>query len=165
MAAQCPLLSGGDKLLRWPPSSGVDCLQACGGIGLCITHLASWCPNRSLPATHLYLTWQLAGACPPKNYLLCPSLIAGPLSFPFSPRELVCTCSHSLRGALPKAQNSQTPSNAVSSLVQFSSAPASPQTSMAQATWLCLPELGCGEHVYESPHFPLCPHCWLWALS
>lgn len=37
-----------------------------------------------------------------------------------------------------------------------------------QSTWstqLCLAELGWGERVYESPRFPLCPRCWLWALS
>lgn len=144
-----------------------NCSDAHLLLGLCVIHLASWCPNRCFTrhplVFHLAAGWHL-----PQKELFSCALSPSPALSPFPP-----TCgSQSVpaptlcEGLCPGLRAPVLPLMLVYSL-WLSAAQLGPQHPYRHR-WVhaaLSSRAGVGEQVCESPHFPLCPRCWLWALS
>lgn len=134
----------------------------------CVFHPLSFLdPQRSFTCRLLDVTRQLAGTCPRKNPLLHLFLACSPLSFSSSSREPVSTCCTLGEGLCPRLGAPQCPLMLVNFL-WLSAAQLGPWVLCRHRPDLpgsVLQSWGAGKQVCESPCFPLCPHCWLQALS
>lgn len=140
-----------------PLSSGVD------PASLLVPAWASWSPCRSFTFTQLIYLGSY-----PRRAVLCLFLSSALSSFPACGSQAVPVLP-SLRGSAQCSELTPFSDSDVSAFpvaaCSSTQAPASLQQTSAGSPRLCLPELGRGKQACESPCFPLCPRCWLQALS